>query len=253
ATNVPARRSGRRQASAARERPRERDSRDRDARGARAGTSSRRRRRSGSPGSRVWGDAPRLRPFATPHGIAGHRRWSAGRARGASGAKGGGGVHEPSRLAAPSGWDLGPLVRRALAWCSQARRCSDSGRPCAGEPPRSARSHGGRPGVDRENPHPLPTHSEEEVPITTHAPTPPRTSPPAAMEWSQIEDVGCYLMIGTGELARIPKEGLALGHSPLITLRSVQDVRVAKLSDNPAEPISVLRATAADNDYFVNF
>ena len=29
--------------------------------------------------------------------------------------------------------------------------------------------------------------------------------------------------------------------------------RVAKLSDNVSEPISVLRAIAADNDYFVNF
>jgi len=89
--------------------------------------------------------------------------------------------------------------------------------------------------------------------MTTHAATPPRTSRLSEMDWSQIEDVGSYLMIDTGELARIPKEGLALGHSPLISLKSVQTVRVAKLSDNPAEPISVLRAIAADNDYFVNF
>ena len=89
--------------------------------------------------------------------------------------------------------------------------------------------------------------------MTTHAATPQRTSRLSEMDWSQIEDAGCYLMIDSGELARIPKEGLALGHSPLITLKAVQNVRVAKLSENPAEPISVLRAIAADNDYFVNF
>ena len=30
-------------------------------------------------------------------------------------------------------------------------------------------------------------------------------------------------------------------------------VRPIGVSDNPAEPISVLRSFAADNDYFVNF
>jgi hypothetical protein len=73
------------------------------------------------------------------------------------------------------------------------------------------------------------------------------------MGWNQIQDVGCYLLVQSGELVRIPKEGLAGGHSPLISFTSADEVRVAKLSANPAEPISVLRAIAADNDYFVNF
>jgi hypothetical protein len=37
------------------------------------------------------------------------------------------------------------------------------------------------------------------------------------------------------------------------TITSSGETRVARLSDNPAEPISVLRSFAADNDYFVNF
>ena len=73
------------------------------------------------------------------------------------------------------------------------------------------------------------------------------------MSWNQIEGTGCYLLLESGELVRVPKEGLASGHSPLISITSAREVRVAKLSDNPAEPISVLRAIAADNDYFVNF
>jgi hypothetical protein len=39
----------------------------------------------------------------------------------------------------------------------------------------------------------------------------------------------------------------------LITKTSNGANRVVKLSDNPAEPISVLRSIAADSDYFVNF
>jgi len=72
-------------------------------------------------------------------------------------------------------------------------------------------------------------------------------------EWNNIQDPGCYLMLQSGDLVRISTESLAPGHSPLLTFTSKNGVRVAKLSDNPAEPISVLRAIAADNDYFVNF
>jgi hypothetical protein len=80
-----------------------------------------------------------------------------------------------------------------------------------------------------------------------------RSSRLSEMAWNEIERPGCYVVKGSGDLVRIPQEGLAVGHSPLITITSTGETRVAKLSDNPAEPISVLRAIAADNDYFVNF
>ena len=73
------------------------------------------------------------------------------------------------------------------------------------------------------------------------------------MSWNQIQRPGCYLIVGSGDLVRVPIEALATGHSPLITVTSSGETRVAKLSDNPAEPISVLRSFAADNDYYVNF
>ena len=73
------------------------------------------------------------------------------------------------------------------------------------------------------------------------------------MSWGAITEPGCYLLLDTGDLVRIPAEALAPGHSPLVTFTSVKGLRVAKLSENPAEPITVLRAIAADNDYFVNF
>ncbi len=73
------------------------------------------------------------------------------------------------------------------------------------------------------------------------------------MAWNEIERPGSYLIVGTGDLVRIPPEALAAGHSPLITLTSHEEKRLAKLTDSPATPISKLRTIAADNDFFVNF
>jgi hypothetical protein len=73
------------------------------------------------------------------------------------------------------------------------------------------------------------------------------------LPWNEINEPGCYLVIGSGNLVRIPSDAIAPGHSPLITISSNGETRVAKISDNPATPISTLRAIAADNDYFVQF
>jgi hypothetical protein len=80
-----------------------------------------------------------------------------------------------------------------------------------------------------------------------------RSSRLQELSWNEIQRPGCYLILGSGDLVRVPQDALAPGHSPLITITSSGETRVARLSDNPAEPISVLRAFAADNDYFVNF
>lgn len=73
------------------------------------------------------------------------------------------------------------------------------------------------------------------------------------MAFNDIECPGCYVTLETGTLFRIPVEGLAKGHSPLISISSAEEVRVAKLSENPATPITKLRTTAADNDLWVAF
>jgi len=73
------------------------------------------------------------------------------------------------------------------------------------------------------------------------------------MNWNEIERPGSYLILESGDLVQIPPDALAPDHSPLIAITSSGETRVAKLSENPAEPISVLRSFAADNDYFVNF
>src|SRR5262245_28914002 len=85
------------------------------------------------------------------------------------------------------------------------------------------------------------------------APPEHRSSRLQEMSWNQITQPGSYLILGSGDLVRVPQDALAPGHSPLITITSTGETRVAKLSDNPSEPISVLRSFAADNDYSVNF
>lgn len=73
------------------------------------------------------------------------------------------------------------------------------------------------------------------------------------MAWNAIDRPGSYVIVGSGDLVRIPLDALTQGHSPVITITSVGETRVAKLSDSPVEPISTLRTIAADNDFFVNF
>lgn len=75
----------------------------------------------------------------------------------------------------------------------------------------------------------------------------------AEMAWNEIDGPGSYVLVASGDLVRVPTEALAPGHSPLMSITSHGETRVAKLSDNPSVPITVLRTIAADNDYFVNF
>ena len=80
-----------------------------------------------------------------------------------------------------------------------------------------------------------------------------RTHRLSEMGWNEIDGPGAYPFVRSGDLVRVPVEALAPGHSPLMSITSNGETRVAKLSENPAVPITVLRNIAADNDYFVNF
>ena len=73
------------------------------------------------------------------------------------------------------------------------------------------------------------------------------------MAWNEIADPGCYLVLGSGNLIRVPQEAVPSGHSPLITVTSIGETRVAKLSEDPAEPVIFLRTIAEHYDYQVNF
>lgn len=73
------------------------------------------------------------------------------------------------------------------------------------------------------------------------------------LDFNEITEPGCYVMLSTGDLVRVPPEGIAQGHSPRITIHSRGVTRVAQLSTNDAALITTLRHIAADNDIQPNF
>ena len=60
-----------------------------------------------------------------------------------------------------------------------------------------------------------------------------RSSRLQEMSWNDIQRPGAYLICGSGDLVRVPQDALAPGHSPLITITSTGETRVAKLRTTP--------------------
>jgi hypothetical protein len=75
----------------------------------------------------------------------------------------------------------------------------------------------------------------------------------AEMHWDEIDRPGCYLLLGTGVLVRMPRAALSPGSLPLISLLSRSGPIVARMSDDPAESIDVLRAIAESHAYAIDF
>jgi hypothetical protein len=70
------------------------------------------------------------------------------------------------------------------------------------------------------------------------------------LDWVDVAEPGCYLMIASGLLARVYQEDLdAAGKSP----RAGAGTRVVRLSSNPRALVEVLRAVAFESHYTVNF
>jgi hypothetical protein len=61
------------------------------------------------------------------------------------------------------------------------------------------------------------------------------------LSFNEINEPGCYVMLSTGDLVRVPPEALAPGRSPLITIHGRGVTRVAQLSTNDGELITTLR------------
>ena len=80
-----------------------------------------------------------------------------------------------------------------------------------------------------------------------------RTSGLAEMLWDEIDCPGCYLLLRTGILVRLPRAALSPGNVPLISLASRSGPVVARISNDPAESIDVLRAIAERHAYAVSF
>lgn len=73
------------------------------------------------------------------------------------------------------------------------------------------------------------------------------------LEWQEISRPGCYLFVDTGDLVRVPTEGLNHGAMPVISIVSRARRRLARISNNPIESLPALRAIASENGYYVCF
>ena len=73
------------------------------------------------------------------------------------------------------------------------------------------------------------------------------------MNFNEITEQGCYVLLDTGELVRVAREAVEPGTSPLITIHQQGITRAALLSDNEAELVSTLRDIAVNNDIKPNF
>lgn len=73
------------------------------------------------------------------------------------------------------------------------------------------------------------------------------------MPFDEVEEPGAYISNWTGHLIRIPEDGLKLGRSPLIEIRSRERMMVTKLSNDPYLTLTKARMIAADLDLEVNF
>ncbi len=67
------------------------------------------------------------------------------------------------------------------------------------------------------------------------------------MNFNEITDQGCYILLDTGQLVRVPSEAITPGTSPLITIHQQGITRAALLTDNDAEMVSTLRDIATNN------
>ncbi len=71
--------------------------------------------------------------------------------------------------------------------------------------------------------------------------------------WGEIQRPGCYVFIDTGDLVRVPLEGLSARMVPVISIISRDDRRLARVSHDHTEALQVLRTIAATGGYKVNF
>lgn len=71
--------------------------------------------------------------------------------------------------------------------------------------------------------------------------------------WEDINEPGAYVEVGTGDLYRIPKEGLIPGSSPVIQKASTGASRLVRLSSNPFVTTLQARMLACEHNIEPNF
>ena len=71
--------------------------------------------------------------------------------------------------------------------------------------------------------------------------------------FNEVCEPGAYYCHNTGWLYRVPPEGLALGHSPMMNIVGQEECFVTKISEDPYLPVNKAREICANWDFAVNF
>ena len=71
--------------------------------------------------------------------------------------------------------------------------------------------------------------------------------------WDGINEPGAYVELGTGDLYRIPLEGLQKGGSPLIKKQSMGVSRFLQISNDPYIITEEAKMLCAENNIHPNF
>ena len=70
---------------------------------------------------------------------------------------------------------------------------------------------------------------------------------------NQVNQPGAYLDLHTGNLYRVPPEGLKVGNGSVIVITCEAETMVCKLSDDPYILKNKAKLIASDNNHWTNF
>ena len=73
------------------------------------------------------------------------------------------------------------------------------------------------------------------------------------VNFNDISLQGCYVLLDTGQLVRVPTQAIGPEPKPTITIHQQGITRAALLTDNDAEMVSTLRDIALTNNIQPNF
>ena len=68
------------------------------------------------------------------------------------------------------------------------------------------------------------------------------------LNFNEIASPGCYVLLDTGQLVRVPTQAIGLELKPTITIHQQGITRAAMLTDNDVEMVSTLRDIAITNN-----
>jgi hypothetical protein len=80
-----------------------------------------------------------------------------------------------------------------------------------------------------------------------------RRNPLPETNWTNVNEAGAYVELGSGDLYRIPKEALITGASPVVVKESRGASRLVRISTDPFVTTLQARLSCAQHNITPNF